>query len=91
MKRFTTLLGAVLLALTVLGGPASAEGHPPVRHEPGGGAHSHHVLTGNGGCVDIDAVFFVPATSGLHQGSNASSFTNPNDPDATRGPFHGAC
>jgi hypothetical protein len=42
------------------------------------------VDTGNGGCVDINSVFFIPSgTNGLHQGSNASG--------PTRGPFHGTC
>lgn len=36
-------------------------------------------------------MLFVIAGNGLHQGSNASSFGNPNDPDITRGPFHGTC
>jgi hypothetical protein len=59
--------------------------------------HPHHVFTGNGGCVDINAVLFAAADEageeeqrGLHRGANASSF-NPAGDDLTRGPFHGPC
>lgn len=91
MRRSVVLFGALLLTLALVAGPAVANGNSPVRHEPGGFAHSHHVHTGNGDCVDIASVLFVPAENGLHQGSNASSFGNHNDPDPTRGPFHGTC
>ena len=91
MKRNRLFVGTVLLTLTVSPAAARAEGNSPVRDQPRvDGAHTHHVHTGSG-CVDIDAVFFIPAHHGLHQGSNASSFQNPNDPDPTRGPFHGTC
>lgn len=90
MKRLVVLFGAILV-LAVMIGPALANGNSPVRHEPGDFAHTHHVHTGSGDCVDIDAVLFLPAGNGLHHGSNASSFGNHNDPDPTRGPFHGTC
>lgn len=88
--RTGVVLAGISLAFMPWGGAAAAD-ESPVRHAPGGGAHSHHVHTGNGGCVDIDSVFFLPLDHGLHQGANASSFGNPNDQDTTRGPFHGPC
>ena len=90
MRRIA-IVSAALALLMSLGGAASAQGSSPVRHEPGDPAHSHHVHTGNGGCVDIDSVLFMPTGNGLHQGSNASSLGNPNAMDTTRGPFHGTC
>lgn len=90
MKRLIVLFGAILMS-ALINTPALANGNAPVRHGPSGLAHSHHVHTGSGDCVDIDAVLFIPAENGLHQGSNASSFGNPNNPDPTRGPFHGTC
>lgn len=79
MKRTMTLLVAALAAFAMLAGPAFADG-PPVG---GGGAHPHHVETGNGGCQDIDAVEFSPTDHGLHQGANASG--------SDAGPWHGSC
>jgi hypothetical protein len=55
---------------------------PPVTEFGVTGAHTHHVNT-PAGCVDIDAVYFLPADNGLHRGSNASTIDH--------GPFHGAC
>lgn len=84
MRRLLVVpVAAVILAL--MGGPALAQDTPaPVRHEPGvDGSHPHHVDTPQG-CVDINAVFFIPANNGLHQGSNASG-------GAELGPFHGPC
>lgn len=92
MKRAAIVIAVATLAFQPWGGVAMADSQSPVRHEPGtAGEHTHHVHTGNGGCVDIDSVFFIPTDHGLHQGANASSFGNPNDPDSTRGPFHGTC
>lgn len=82
MKRFAIALATIPLASAMLAAPAQAA--PPVAHEPGGTAHTHHVHTGNGGCVDIDAVLFLAVHRGLHQGSDAS-----NGP--VQGPFHGTC
>ena len=45
--------------------------------------HTHHVHTGDGECIEIDAVRFEPAERGLHKGANSSG--------AERGPFHGTC
>lgn len=72
--------GLAVVALS-LGVTSTAVAGPPIGTEPP--AHPHHVHTGNGGCVDIDSVLFVPADRGLHRGSNSSG------PD--RGPFHGTC
>jgi hypothetical protein len=89
MRRILTFVSATLLGLAMMVGPAAAEGHPP--------PHTHHVNTGNGGCVDIDRLF---ATGhGLHVGSNKSSgfdisTFNPTDPSTypkDRGPWHGTC
>ena len=77
-----TLAASVSLAFigtALVAGPVAA--HPPNQGEF---LHSHHVHTGNGGCVDIDSVLFVPDTRGLHQGSNASR-------GPLQGPFHGSC
>jgi hypothetical protein len=71
-------LGSMALVVAALAAPAAAA--PPTG---GPFAHSHHVHTGNGGCVDIAAVLFNPEHRGLHQGSNAST--------TDRGPYHGTC
>lgn len=92
MRRAVVIIAGATLALMPMGGVARADGQSPVRHEPGTeGQHSHHVHTGNGDCVDIASVLFIPAGHGLHRGANSSSFGNPNDPDTSRGPFHGTC
>ena len=81
MKRVVLLVTVVML-MALFAGVANAD--PAAQSPVGGpGAHPHHVHTGNGGCVDIDSVFFEPAGRGLHRGSNASG--------PTRGPFHGTC
>jgi hypothetical protein len=49
----------------------------------GEGGHSHHVGTGNGGCVVVDAVAFRAEDRGLHQGASKSG--------SDRGPWHGPC
>jgi hypothetical protein len=84
---------AVIAAAVIVGGCAFASGTvgaapaepAPVQFSPGvEGAHPHHVFTGNGGCVDINSVYFEPdATRGLHGASFASTIT--------RGPWHGPC
>ncbi len=66
---------AMLLAL-----PAAVLASPPIG---GSGAHPHHVHTGDGECVEIDAVHFNPEERGLHNGAHESG----ND----KGPWHGPC
>ena len=62
-----------------LAGTAAAD--PPLH---GRSAHSHHVHLGNGGCVDIDSVWFnAESHRGLHRGSEASGHH--------QGPYHGTC
>jgi len=84
MRRIVVLSVALLLMLGMMAGSAFAD--PPVTHEPlgPGFAHSHHVHTGNGDCVDIDSVYFNVDVRGLHQGANASR-------GPLQGPFHGTC
>ena len=84
MKRITVLVATLAMTLGMMAGPAAAD--PVVRHTPGlDGAHPHHVHTGNGGCVDINSVYFLPDhTRGLHGGSEASN-------GHMQGPFHGTC
>lgn len=83
-RRISGLVVGLLLALGMMAGTASAA--PPVSDEPlgDGFAHTHHVHTGNGGCVDIDRVYFNVGSRGLHQGANASR-------GPLQGPFHGTC
>jgi hypothetical protein len=69
---------ALILAGLVTAAPA-AHAAPP----HGEGGHIHHVDTGNGGCVTVDAVTFRGEGRGLHQGANASG--------PERGPWHGRC
>ena len=82
MRKAAAVLAGLTLALGPWGGVAVADG-PPVSHELVPGAHTHHVHTGNGGCVDIDSVYFLPLDHGLHQGANSST--------SARGPWHGPC
>lgn len=85
MRRRLALAVAVAslpFAAALAAAPALAD--PPVAHEPGGTAHTHHVHTGNGECVDIDSVLFMVDHRGLHQGANASR-------GPLQGPFHGTC
>ncbi len=82
MKRIILLVTVTLTTLALFAGVANAQAtQSPIG---GTGAHTHHVHTGNGGCVDIDSVQFEPTDRGLHQGSNASG-------GETLGPFHGTC
>lgn len=69
---------ALILAGVVTVAPA-AHAAPP----HGEGGHVHHVRTGDGGCVTLDAVTFGGEARGLHQGATASG--------AERGPWHGPC
>ncbi|WP_350279748.1 hypothetical protein [Kribbella sp. HUAS MG21] len=77
-KSVMAAVAAGLLTAALSAAPAAAE--PPIG---GAGAHTHHVHTGDGGCIDIDSVAFNPDHRGLHQGANSSG------PDA--GPWHGTC
>jgi hypothetical protein len=70
-------LALIVAALTAVASAALAA--PP----HGEGGHPHHVATGNGGCVTVDAVAFRAEDRGLHQGANKSG------PEA--GPWHGPC
>lgn len=82
---------ALLASLSLLAFPVVGFADPAEPAPVGGpGSHPHHVDTGNGDCVDVDAVHFEPGESGLHQGSNASSF-NPSEGGTDQGPFHGSC
>lgn len=84
MRRSAGLSVALLLGLGMAATPASAA--PPVSHHPGGAghAHSHHIHTGNGRCVDIASVFFNADVRGLHRGADASR-------GPLQGPYHGTC
>lgn len=75
MRYAAALFAAAMLALT---SPAAHAGSPISDN-----GHTHHLNTGNGGCVDIDAVRFLAQNRGLHQGANASG--------TLRGPWHGPC
>ena len=85
MKRMTVLVATLVMTVGLTSGTAFAD--PVVTHDPTapGMPHTHHVHLGNGGCVDIDSVYFLadPAR-GLHGGSNASN-------GHLQGPFHGSC
>lgn len=75
MRYVAALLTAMGLALAA----------PPVYAAPPiseGAGHIHHVDTG-AGCVEIDAVKFLPGDRGLHQGADSST--------TGRGPWHGPC
>lgn len=66
MENLPKLAGALTGVVAVLlGGAAYAS---PADPSPIGGtnAHTHHVHTGNGGCIDIDSVRFEPGPRGLH-------------------------
>ena len=84
MRRLVGTSAATLMAIGMLAGPAVADdgGFTP---DP----HPHHVNTGNGGCITIDAKLFAPG-HGLHNGSNRSSgfdpFADPFTPPKDRGP-----
>jgi hypothetical protein len=94
MRRALTFLGIVALVVG-LGGPAGAQGQSPVRHEPGGMAHGHFVVTPTG-CVDIHkSVFFLPGPGPHLAGFASSGFIavemggrDPGFIDFTRGIWH---
>jgi hypothetical protein len=79
MKRIILLVTvALLMALSTGVAKAQPADEAPV----GPGGHYHHVITGNGGCVNIDSVRFEKDDRGLHQGANKSG---------SNGPAHDTC
>lgn len=76
-----TLTGCLVLAF---GGVAVAA---PAAPSPigGAGAHTHHIHTGNGGCVELDSVRFEAGPRGLHQAASK------NIAHGTGNLFHGTC
>lgn len=74
--RMITIALATAAAMTMATGAMAAPPH-------GDGGHTHHVHTGDGGCVDVDAVRFLPEDRGLHRGANSSGFE--------QGIWHGPC
>lgn len=71
---------AVVLIMTALAAVAPAALAAPPHGE---GGHAHHVISGGGHCVPLDAVAFLPQGRGLHQGASMSG--------RERGPWHGPC
>ena len=51
MTRTLIAIGTIVLASVALAGPAAAE--PPVNTD--GSGHIHHVMVGNGECVQVDS------------------------------------
>ena len=84
MRRF--LLASTTATLLALGTAGAALADSPAI-PPGqprtGTAHPHHVLLGNGECMEIDRVYFLSESRGLHQGASASG--------AAQGPEHRHC
>ncbi len=79
MRKPLVILILVVAVLMSLSTAAQAERSPI----GGPGSHTHFVITGNGGCVAIDAVAFERTDRGLHQGASRS--------DTGQGPEHGVC
>ncbi len=75
----TKTITLALAAAISMGTAATAVAAPP----HGDGGHTHHVHTGDGGCVDVDSVAFFAEDRGLHRGGNASGFE--------QGVWHGPC
>ena len=84
LMRRTILL--VTVALLMVAFTSVAQAQPAEQAPVGPTGHPHHVLTGNGGCVDIDSVAFEggPGARGLHLASFASG-------GPAQGPWHGPC
>lgn len=89
LSRVATVSGGLVVAgALVAGGVASsalaasprADDRSPVGGEH---AHTHHIHTGNGDCVDIDQVRFEPGGHGLHHGVSQS--------DDRADMWHGTC
>jgi hypothetical protein len=81
-RRLFRVAAPVAACLLLFAGAPSAFAESPLG-DGLPGSHTHHVHTGNGGCVDIDAVSFLPLDRGLHRGANESGFET--------GPWHGPC
>lgn len=78
LRRVAAVSGGIIVAAALAaGGVASgALAEPPAdERSPIGGehAHTHHIHTGNGDCVDIDEVRFEPRAHGLHHGVTSSN------------------
>lgn len=78
LHKVAAVSGGLLAAgALVVGGVAShAVASPPAdERSPIGGehAHTHHIHTGNGDCVEIDEVRFEPGAHGVHHATNTSS------------------
>lgn len=76
--RMITIGLATAVATAMATGALAA---PP--HGEGGTAHTHHVHTGDGDCVDLDSNAFFREPRGLHWGAQNSG------PD--HGPWHTSC
>lgn len=74
--RMITIALATAISMAMATGAMAAPPH-------GDGGHTHHVDTGDGGCVDIDAVTFLGQDRGLHRGAGSSG--------SEQGPWHGSC
>ena len=79
MTRTLISIGTAVLDSVALASPAAAD--PPVNTD--GSGHIHHVILGNGECVQLDSVSWDAAARGLHRGANAST--------SVHGPWHGPC
>lgn len=71
---------AVAAAIAAASAMAPAASAAPPHGDDG---HTHHVITGDGGCVPLDAVAFDAVPRGLHLGATRSG--------RERGPWHGDC
>lgn len=69
---------AIVAAAILMSAPAAQAGPPH-----GEGGHLHHVHTGNGECVQLDAHAFLPEARGLHRAAAESGFE--------RAVWHGPC
>ena len=77
--RALQIMAAAAVAVGLTMAPSAASAEPP----HGDDGHVHHVRTGSGECVPIDAVAFHAVGRGLHQGANESG--------PSKGPWHGLC
>lgn len=74
--RMITIALATAASMAMATGAVAAPPH-------GDGGHTHHVHTGDGGCVDVDAVAFLVKDRGLHRGAHSSG--------SEQGIWHGTC
>ena len=71
IRRWQLISAGLIGSATLVMGVGAAQAGPAAQSPVGGpNAHTHHVHTGNGGCVDIDRVRFELGPQGLHQGVN---------------------